>query len=115
VFARARRHWKGLLGAGVLFPVALAVGGPYLYIHVIEGNQLAALSLRDVPSGAAPTTAASGSVNGTWTVSSGSRAGYRVHETLAGHSTTAVGRTLAMTGSHRSGSAHCRPSAKLSR
>jgi polyisoprenoid-binding protein YceI len=103
VFARARSHWKGLVVAGVLLLLALAVGGPYLYIHVIEGNQPAALSLRDVPSGTAP-TASSGapsteSVNGTWTVSSGSQAGYRVHETLAGQSTTAVGRTSAVTGS----------------
>jgi polyisoprenoid-binding protein YceI len=103
VFARARSHWKGLLVAGVLLLVALAVGGPYLYIHVIEGNQPAALSLRDVPASTAPTAAPGaptiGSVNGTWTVSSGSQAGYRVHETLAGQSTTAVGRTSAVTGS----------------
>jgi polyisoprenoid-binding protein YceI len=101
VFARARSHWKALLVAGVVLLVALAVGGPYLYIHVIEGNQPAALSLRDVPSSTAPTAGAPsiGSVNGTWTVSSGSQAGYRVHETLAGQSTTAVGRTSAVTGS----------------
>jgi polyisoprenoid-binding protein YceI len=104
MFARARSHWKGLLAAGVLLLVVLAVGVPYVYIHVIEGNQPAALSLRDVPSGtAAPTAAASApstkSVNGTWTVSSGSQAGYRVNETLAGQSTTAVGRTAAVTGS----------------
>jgi polyisoprenoid-binding protein YceI len=100
MFARARSHWKGLLVAGVLLLVAIAVGGPYLYIHVIEGNQPAALSLRDVPDSAAPTAAPSPvSVNGTWTVSSGSQAGYRVHETLAGQSTTAVGRTSAVTGS----------------
>jgi polyisoprenoid-binding protein YceI len=104
VFTRARSHWKGLLVAGVLLLVALAVGGPYLYIHVIEGNQPAALSLRDVPASAGPTAGSSdapstGSVNGTWTVSSGSQAGYRVNETLAGQSTTAVGRTSAVTGS----------------
>jgi polyisoprenoid-binding protein YceI len=90
----------------VLLLVALAVGGPFLYIHVIEGNQPAALSLRDVPSstpGATTSTtappAATGSVNGTWAVSAGSQAGYRVNETLAGQSTTAVGRTSAVTGS----------------
>lgn len=36
---------------------------------------------------------------GTWSVGSGSQAGYRVHETLAGQSTTAVGRTDDVTGS----------------
>jgi polyisoprenoid-binding protein YceI len=105
LFARARTHWKGTLVAGVLLLVALAVGGPFLYIHVIEGNQPAALSLNDVPTtspGAtvsATSAATPASVNGTWTVSSGSQAGYRVHETLAGQSTTAVGRTSSVTGS----------------
>lgn len=101
--SRARAHWKALLVAGVVLLVALAVGGPFLYIHVIEGNQPAALSLADVPSGT-PSTAGGrvgvpGTIDGTWTVSSGSQAGYRVHETLAGQSTTAVGRTTAVTGS----------------
>jgi polyisoprenoid-binding protein YceI len=105
LLSRARAHWKGLLVAGVVLLVALAVGGPFLYIHVIEGSQPAALSLNDVPSSAPSTasiggaTVAPGSINGTWTVSSGSQAGYRVHETLAGQSTTAVGRTSAVTGS----------------
>jgi polyisoprenoid-binding protein YceI len=106
LLGRARQHWKGLLVAAVVLLVALAVGGPYLYIHVIEGNQPSALSLNDVPSGT-PSSAggtngavsAPGTVDGTWTVSSGSQAGYRVHETLAGQSTTAVGRTSAVTGS----------------
>jgi polyisoprenoid-binding protein YceI len=89
--------------AGVLVLVALAVGGPFLYINVIEGKQPAALNLGDVPASSQPTaggTAATpGTVDGTWTVSTGSQAGYRVHETLAGQSTTAVGRTSAVTGS----------------
>jgi polyisoprenoid-binding protein YceI len=103
LFRRARAHWKRLLVAGVVLLVALAIGGPYLYIHVIEGNQPPALSLADVPDGASPTggggSTGPGSIDGTWTVSAGSRAGYRVHETLAGQSTTAVGRTAAVTGS----------------
>jgi polyisoprenoid-binding protein YceI len=103
LFRRARQHWKGLLVAGVVLLVALAVGGPYLYIHVIEGNQPSALSLNDVPSGTSSSAGATGTtpatINGTWTVSTGSQAGYRVHETLAGQSTTAVGRTSAVTGS----------------
>jgi polyisoprenoid-binding protein YceI len=107
LFARVRPHWKGILVAGVLLLVALAAGGPFLYIHVIEGSQPAALSLSDVPTtspsatAGATSTATPGSVNGTWTVSSGSQAGYRVHETLAGQSTTAVGRTSSVTGSLR--------------
>lgn len=42
---------------------------------------------------------AAGGIAGTWTIGSGSQAGYRVHETLAGQSTVAVGRTDAVTGS----------------
>lgn len=38
-------------------------------------------------------------LDGTWTIGDGSQAGYRVHETLAGQSTVAVGRTSAVTGS----------------
>jgi polyisoprenoid-binding protein YceI len=38
-------------------------------------------------------------LDGAWVVGSGSQAGYRVHETLAGQSTTAVGRTSGVTGS----------------
>jgi polyisoprenoid-binding protein YceI len=101
---RIRRHWKGLLVAGVVLVVALGVGVPYVYIHFVEGDQPAALSLKDVPSGSAAagnaaTGNAAGSVDGTWRVGSGSRAGYRVKETLAGQHTTAVGRASAVTGS----------------
>lgn len=42
---------------------------------------------------------AGASVDGTWNVTSGSSAGYRVKETLFGQSTTAVGRTSQVTGS----------------
>jgi polyisoprenoid-binding protein YceI len=38
-------------------------------------------------------------VAGTWAVGSGSRVGYRVNETLAGQSHTAVGRSSSVTGS----------------
>ncbi|HEY4021404.1 MAG TPA: YceI family protein, partial [Pseudonocardiaceae bacterium] len=37
--------------------------------------------------------------DGSWTVGSGSQAGHRVHETLVGQSTTAVGRTSKVSGS----------------
>jgi polyisoprenoid-binding protein YceI len=42
--------------------------------------------------------AATGSVDGTWTVTTGSEAGYRVKEVLFGQSTEAVGRTSTVTG-----------------
>jgi polyisoprenoid-binding protein YceI len=108
VLIRARRHWKGAVlgGAGLL--VALVVGGPYVYIHAFEGSQPAPLALSDVPMSTAPASDHSssgtpssrpGSLDGVWRVTEGSQAGYRVNETLAGQSTTAVGRTSAVTGS----------------
>ena len=98
---RIRRHWKSLLAAAVVLVAVLAVGVPYAYIHFVEGDQPAPLSLADVPSGgptADSTPTDTSSATGTWTVSKGSEAGYRVHETLAGQSTTAVGRTSKVTG-----------------
>ena len=96
---RLRRHWKGLAASGIGAVVVLAVGVPYVYIHVVVGSQPAALTLDSVPSATAAGSAAAGSADGTWTVGAGSTAGYRVHETLAGQSTTAVGRTTRVTGS----------------
>lgn len=133
---RIRRHWKGLLTAIVIVAVALVVGVPYVYIHFIEGEQPAPLSLSDLatpptstppstppgaplpapptslpsttsPSTPLPTTIGPGSstatpgpgIAGTWTIGGGSQAGYRVHETLAGQGTVAVGRTDAVAGS----------------
>jgi polyisoprenoid-binding protein YceI len=114
VAGRVRRHWKGLTVSLVVLLAILVVGIPYAYIHLVEGDQPAPLSLSDVPSASsAPVASGSAapagiagsasavpvSVAGKWTVSTGSSAGYRVHETLAGQSTTAVGRTSAVTGS----------------
>lgn len=78
--------------------VVAAVLGPYIYIHFIEGPAPAKLEL---PSSSATTTTSKGSVttpsssslDGTWSVGSGSQAGYRVQEVLVGQNATAVGRT----------------------
>ncbi|WP_279583390.1 YceI family protein [Fodinicola feengrottensis] len=69
---------------------------PYAYIHFVEGDQPAALSLNSGTSDSTSTSAVS--ADGSWKVSSGSQAGYRVHETLAGQSVTAVGRGTGVTG-----------------
>jgi polyisoprenoid-binding protein YceI len=103
------RHWVRWLLVTVAALVVLAVAGPFVYIHFFDGNAPAALSLS--PSTSAPatgstapvstqtaSTAASGPVTGTWTVGSGSTAGYRVNEVLLGQSATAVGRTSTITG-----------------
>jgi polyisoprenoid-binding protein YceI len=97
------RHWLRWIVAGVVVVAVLAVGGPYVFIHFIEGKAPAPLSLKSSAS-ASPSSSASGQatsaalVAGTWTIGSGSEVGYRVKEVLAGQSQTAVGRTKSVTG-----------------
>ncbi|MEY9834858.1 YceI family protein [Streptacidiphilus sp. EB103A] len=99
---RTPRHWKRLLIAGIAAIVVLAVGIPFAYIHFFSGSSPAALALPAATSKASTGTTSAGassSVAGTYTVGSGSQAGYRVSEVLLGQSTTAVGRTSTVTGS----------------
>jgi polyisoprenoid-binding protein YceI len=95
VIRSIRKHWIAWLIGVVVVAVAGIVGGPYLYIHVFNGNEAAPLAISDTGS----TASAAVPVDGTWKVGTGSQAGYRVHESLAGQSTTAVGRTGKVTGS----------------
>jgi polyisoprenoid-binding protein YceI len=97
--------WRRWLVGGVAVVALLAVGGPYVYIHFIEGKAPKRLSLSSQdPSGSGPTTTAGASssanvpLDGTWKVGSGSQAGYRVKEVLFGQNSEAVGRTTAVTG-----------------
>ncbi|TMK87212.1 MAG: YceI family protein [Actinobacteria bacterium] len=104
------RHWKRWLGIWVVVVAVAAVGGPFVYIHFIEGSAPPPLTLSS-PAGTATAgaTPASGgatvsgrsgdAADGTWNVSSGSVAGYRVNEVLFGQSNTAVGRTSSISGS----------------
>jgi polyisoprenoid-binding protein YceI len=100
-----RRSWLrwALVAAAVV--VVLAVGGPFVYIHFIEGPAPAPLGLSDSASpGATASGAGSGQaaaatpLPGTWTVAAGSRAGYRVNEVLLGQDNVAVGRTNSVAG-----------------
>ena len=103
--SRAPRRWlRWVIGGGVVV-IVLAVAGPFIFFHFIEGNTPAPLSL--TPSASAPGTqsaspvssqGSSGPVAGSWAVGSGSRVGYRVKEILAGQSHTAVGRSSSVTG-----------------
>jgi polyisoprenoid-binding protein YceI len=92
------------IGGAVLILAVLAVAGPFVYIHFIEGPVPAQLEL-PTPHGSTsapgPHTSdtSSSSVSGIWNVGSGSEAGYRVQETLIGQSSTAVGRTSKIWGS----------------
>src|SRR5947209_7675336 len=94
-------HWKWLV-AGLVVVVIAVVGGPFVYIHFIEGKAPAPLALAS-PSASSTTRTTtnqtSGQQDGTWKATNGSVVGYRVKEVLFGQSNTAVGRTSSITGS----------------
>ena len=98
--------WAKLVIAAFLLLVVGVVGGPYVYIHFIEGKAPAPLSVNTSISSTSSASASasagstsSSSIEGTWKVTSGSTVGYRVNETLFGQSNTATGRTSSVTGS----------------
>ncbi|MCU1455228.1 MAG: YceI family protein [Acidimicrobiales bacterium] len=105
LIATIKRRWARALVGLVIVVAVLAVGGPYVYIHFIEGKAPAPLALSSGSAATASGTTAScasggaaPAVDGAWKAACGSTAGYRVKETLLGQSTTAVGRTTAITG-----------------
>jgi polyisoprenoid-binding protein YceI len=95
-------------------PAALVIvvsAGTFVYIHFIAPDPAPRLTFSSVPttttaSGAGTTStataatsgAATATVDGTWTIGSGSQAGYRVSEVLNGQNNEATGRTTAVTG-----------------
>jgi polyisoprenoid-binding protein YceI len=85
--------------AAVASAVTLAVALPYLYINVIQGDTPGRLAVATTQEAADTAGGDAGAaLDGTWTVGSGSQAGYRVKEVLFGQSTEAVGRTTAVSG-----------------
>ena len=92
VSSRGPWRWLRWVIAAVVVIIVLAVGGPFVFFHFIEGNGPAPLSLKASPAasasgtqsagsqGASASQGGSGSVAGTWAVGSGSRVGYRVNE-----------------------------------
>ena len=97
---RRRRSWLRWVLVGAAAVVVLAVGVPFVYIHFIEGPAPAPLGLGATASSGAtvPGQAAADTLAGTWAVTTGSRAGYRVNEVLAGQNNVAVGRTSSVAG-----------------
>jgi len=115
---RRRWGWKRWTVIGIAAAVVLFVGGPFVYIHFIQGEAPAPLAL-DSPTPGAPDPTGSGSgsgsgpgsdsgsgsgsgevaADGTWTVGPDSVVGYRIKETIFGQSNEAVGRTSDITGS----------------
>lgn len=99
----SRRRW---LIAVPLAALVLFVGGPWVYINLIREDAPERLTLDDATTtteGDGGTTTTGGSaaatgIEGSWTVTSGSQAGYRVKEVLFGQDAEAVGRTTGVTG-----------------
>jgi polyisoprenoid-binding protein YceI len=100
---RQRRTWLIGIPAVVLLT---AVGGPWLYINVLRDDPPPRLTLDDVTTTTTAADAASTTttvldadgIEGTWTVTTGSQAGYRVKEVLLGQDAEAVGRTAGVSG-----------------
>jgi polyisoprenoid-binding protein YceI len=96
------RGWQRWLIVGVVVVAVLAVAGPYVYIHFIEGKAPKRLSLSSQNSTGTTADPSSGGaavpLDGTWKVTTGSQAGYRVSEILFGQNHEAVGRTTAVSG-----------------
>ncbi|MGO9658443.1 MAG: YceI family protein [Acidimicrobiales bacterium] len=82
----------------VVVLLVLVVGGPFVFIHFIEGKAPAKLTLSAV-AGRAGSSTGSVPLDGQWSVSDGSVVGYRVKEVLFGQDNTAVGRTSDVSGS----------------
>jgi len=100
---RAIPLWAKLVVAAFILLLVGVVGGPYVYIHFIEGKAPAPLSVNTSTSvtatASASAPASSSSIDGNWKVGTGSVVGYRVNETLFGQSNVATGRTSSVTGS----------------
>jgi polyisoprenoid-binding protein YceI len=111
-----------IAAAAVVLVLAIGVGGYVAYDQVLRGDSIAPLALPTTTPGSAddpeasedpasssdpaatssdPSSSSVGTVVGTWTVTSGSQAGYRVREQLANlpAESDAVGRTDQVTGS----------------
>jgi polyisoprenoid-binding protein YceI len=85
-----------LAGGVTALVVALVLGVLFLY-HLEGGSAPGRLTLPPA-AGVGSGPLAAGPVSGTWTVTTGSQAGYRVQEILLGLHHTAVGRTSKVSG-----------------
>ncbi len=96
--AEKPRKWLRWVVAGVVAVLVLAVGGPFVYFHFIEGPAPKPLSLDTTPTTVLKPGETRASLAGTWKSTGGSIVRYRVKETLIGQSHTAVGKTNSVTG-----------------
>jgi polyisoprenoid-binding protein YceI len=103
-----QQRWKWLLVIVPVAALAVVLGGTYVYIHFIAPDPAPRLTFTSPASSASSSASSSssgsasgvtsGSIDGTWTATSGTEAGYRVKEVLAGQDNEATGRTTAVTG-----------------
>jgi polyisoprenoid-binding protein YceI len=97
-----KRRWKWLVVAVPLGIVALFVGGAFVYIHFIEPDPAPPLAFSTGSAAASdvgdPSATAVGAIDGTWTVTDGSKVQYRVEEKLSGQDNTATGTSSGVTG-----------------
>jgi hypothetical protein len=94
--ARKKHHWWRWVSGGAGAVVVVGVGVTFAYVHLLGGPVPAPLALPE-PQGP-PAGMVGTSVDGTWTVGTGSLAGYRVREDFLGPGNSLVGRTSAVTG-----------------
>ena len=110
----ARRYWRRWLLASVVLAAVAYRAIPWLYINVFSEPAPPPLSFEQVDkdrAAAGGTTVAgteasvastpantNNAIDGTWTVTAPSAAGYRVKELIAGQPKTAVGRTSTVDG-----------------
>src|SRR2546428_1524912 len=92
-----------IAGAAVIAVIALAGGGAYVYFFSGLRSSPNALGLSASPSAQAstsPSASTAGSLAGSWTVTTGSLAGYRVKELFVGETSKheAVARTSTVSG-----------------
>jgi polyisoprenoid-binding protein YceI len=91
-----RRAVKWAIGGLVVAGIIIGAGPP-LFFHLVEGPAPARLKLPSAVN-ASNAPLVPGPVSGTWAVTAGSEAGYRVQEILLGQQHTAVGRTSKVSG-----------------
>jgi polyisoprenoid-binding protein YceI len=98
------RRWLQWVLVVVGFLLVAVTAGPFIYFNVIDDDDPPPLELSDDTTGStasadtSETTAADEAIDGSWSVTTGSEAGYRAEEILFGQSGAAVGRTAQVSG-----------------
>jgi len=95
-----KRRWKWLLVAVPIAVVAVVLAGTYIYIHFIAPDPAPRLAFSSSTASDVgdPSATAAGAIDGTWTVTKGSKVQYRVHEVLNGLDNEATGTSTGVTG-----------------